>query len=188
MQFSQTVAAQLSGRVVACLPLVFMDFLETPRRWAPGFGTLTTNDGEVWRGTGEMITIDGLEEDIGVTANPMTFTLSGVDPELVTLARNASARVKGRRVVVYIQFFTLKDWQPLDNPYVLKVATMDQMRYIADGPSARTIIVTAEGLWTGRNRPAFGLYTDRDQNARFPGDRGFEQIGDLATKTVRWPG
>lgn len=187
MQFSQTIAAQLAGRVVACLPLVFMDFVETPRRWAPGFGTLTTNDDLEWQGTGELITVDGLAEDIGVTANAMTFTLSGVDAELVTLARNASARVKGRRVVVYIQFFDLADWSPLDLPVVLKVATMDQMRYIADGPGSRAIIVTAEGLWTGRNRPAFGLYTDRDQAARFPGDRGLEQIADLVTKVVRWP-
>lgn len=183
--FSETVAAAMAGRKVLCAPLVFMDFVDAPRRWWPGFGDLVAG-GQTWQGTGAMISMDGLEADYGTAANAMTFTLSGVDAEIVTLARNASDRVKGRRVYVYLQFFD-EDWQTLDSPDVVKVGVMDQMRYIADGPSTRQVIVTAEGLWSGRNRPAYGLYTDRDQNARFAGDRGLEQIADLASKTVRWP-
>ena len=194
MQFSETVDAYLAGRKVACSLLAFMDFVDAPRRWWMGFGTLKTNDDHEWQGLGELITIDGLEEDFGTAANAMTFTLSGVDPEIVTLARNASDRVKGRKVTVYLQFFDItpndagvQPWTPLDQPDAIKVGTMDQMRYIADGPTSRTISVTAEGLWTGRNRPAFGLYTDRDQNARFAGDRGLEQVSNLVSKTIRWP-
>lgn len=185
--FSATIDAQLAGRVVAVLPLVFMDFVDAPRRWTPGFGTLVTNDGNTWQGTGELISIEGLEEDRGTSANPMTFTLSGVDAEIVTLARNASDRVKGRRVYVYLQFFDRDSWTPLDNPFVQKIGTMDQMRYRADGPSSRQVIVTAEGLWTGRNRPPFGLYSDRDQQARFPGDLGMQQVPNLVSKSTRWP-
>lgn len=194
MQFSQTVEAYLQGRTVACAPLVYMAFKDADRRWWPGFGTLVTNDGAQWQGTGSLITIDGLEEDIGTAANPMTFTLSGVDAEIVTLARNASDRVKGRRVFVYLQFFDVtptdagvQPWTPLDLPDVIKTGTMEQMRYVADGPTSRQVIVTAEGLWTGRNRPPFGLYTDRDQQSRFPGDRGLEQVSDLVSKVIRWP-
>jgi hypothetical protein len=194
MEFSATVDAYLAGRSVGVAPLVFMDFVEAPRRWWAGFGTLPTLDGNSWQGTGSLITIDGLQEDVGTVATPMTFTLSGVDAEIVTLARNASSRVKGRRVVVYLQFFDITSdnagvapWAPLDQPDAIKVGVMDQMRVIAEGPSSRSIIVTAEGLWTGRNRPSFGLYTDRDQKARFPGDRGLEQVSDLVNKTIRWP-
>lgn len=194
MQFSATVDAYLEGRSVACSLLVRMEFLNADRRWWMGFGDLITNDGNTWQGVGDLINVDGLDEDRGTAANSMTFTLSGVDAEIVSLARNASDSVKGRRVSVYLQFFDItpndagvEPWTPLDNPDAIKVGTMEQMRYVADGPSLRQVIVTAEGLWTGRNRPPFALYTDRDQNARFAGDRGLEQVGNLVSKTIRWP-
>jgi hypothetical protein len=65
---------------------------------------------------------------------------------------------------------------------------MDQMKYGAQGPAERSVTVTAESLWTNRNRPPFGLYTHADQVARFTGDRGLEQVSALENKTIRWPG
>jgi hypothetical protein len=195
MQFSETVDAYLEGRTIGVGLLVFMDFVDAPRRWWMGTRTLTTNDDLEWGATGDLISVDGLEADYGTAANAMSFTLSGasVDPELVNLARNASDRVKGRKVVVYLQFFDItptdggQAFRPLDMPDAIKVGRMDRMRYIADGPASRRIALTAEGLWTGRNRPPFGLFTDRDQIARHAGDRGLEQVSDLVTKTIRWP-
>lgn len=185
--YSDPVEAQLAGRTLAVLPLVFMDFVDAPRRWWPGFGDLVTSDGNTWQGTGNLISLDGLDEDTGTSATPMTFTLSGVDADTVTLARNASDRVKGRRVTVYLQFFDAATWATIDAPDVFKIATMEQMRVTTEGPSTRRITVTAEGLWAGRNRPPYGLLSDRDQNARFPGDRGLEQMASLVAKTIRWP-
>jgi hypothetical protein len=82
---------------------------------------------------------------------------------VVTLARNASARVKDRRCTVHVQFFDAAS-QPLDNPFAVWSGLMDQMTYSGQGPTQRAISLTAESLWTNRRRPAFGLYTDRDQN------------------------
>lgn len=191
--FPQTVAAKLSGRSVGAALLVFMDFRDTPRRWWPGFGNLEAG-GHTWQGTGEFITVSGLEQTIGTGAPKATFQLSGIDPTLVTLARQASDRVKDRRVTVYIQFFDItptdagvQPWSNLDQPFAVWTGIMDQMTYAANGPSERSITVTAESLWTNRRRPPYGLWTDRDQNARYPGDRGLEQVVSLVTKTIRWP-
>ncbi|HEV2557966.1 MAG TPA: hypothetical protein VGU45_05010 [Microvirga sp.] len=191
--FPQTVAAKLSGRTIGVSLLCFMDFREQPRRWWTGFGTLVTG-GHEWLGTGEVVSIDGLEQPIGTAAPKTTFTLSGVDPDLVRMARLASNRVKDRRVTVYLQFFDVvpddagvQPWTPLDEPYAVWAGIMDQLTYNADGPSSRSITLTAESLWVNRRRPPFGLYTDSDQKARFPGDRGLEQVAALVTKTIRWP-
>jgi hypothetical protein len=190
--FPETIAAKLAGRTVAASLLVHMDFAETPRRFWFGFGPLDAG-GETWLGTGEMIQIDGLESPIGTVAPKTTFTLSGIDSTLVTLARNASDRVKDRRATIYIQFFDVtptdgsQPWSLLDEPYAISTWLMDQMTYTAQGPTQRAIALTAESLWTNRRRPAFGLYTDRDQNKRFSGDRGLEQVVDLVNKTIRWP-
>lgn len=191
--FPQTIAAKLAGREVAASLLCFMDFRLTPRRWWMGFGDLVAG-GHTWQGTGEMITIDGLEQAVGTTAPRTTFTLSGIDATIVNLARNASDRVKDRRCVIYLQFFEIaptdgavQPWAPLDAPYSIWSGIMDQMTYAAEGPSQRTVTLTAESIWTGRRKPAYGRYTDRDQNARFEGDRGLEQLPDLVNKTIRWP-
>lgn len=191
--FPQTIAAKLAGREIGASLLCHMDFRVTARSWWMGFGNLVAG-GETWLGTGEMISIDGLDMPVGTTAPRTTFSLSGVDAAIVNLARNASDRVKDRRCTVYLQFFEIAPsdgqvapWAPLDAPYAIWSGIMDQMTYAAEGPSQRTVTLTAESIWTGRRKPAYGRYTDRDQNARFPGDRGLEQLPDLVQKTIRWP-
>ena len=190
--FPETIAAKLAGREVAASLLCFMDFKDTPRRWWVGFGDLPAG-GHVWQGTGTMIEIDGLEQAIGTAAPRTTFTLSGVDAEVVRLARQSSARVKDRACQVFVQFFEVStggyqmQWTPLDQPYTIWSVIMDQMTFGAEGPSQRRVSLTAESIWTGRRRPAYGFYSDRDQNARFPGDRGLEQVVNLVNKTIRWP-
>lgn len=191
--FPETVGAKLAGRTVAASLLVHMEFAETPRRWWLGFGPLEAG-GHTWLGTGEMIAIDGLEQPIGTVAPKTTFQLSGIDAQLVLLARQASDRVKDRRCTVYIQFFdiapsdaSVQAWSTLDDPFAIWSGRMDQMSYTAQGPAQRGISLTAESLWTNRRKPAYGYWTDRDQNARFPGDRGLEQVVNLVSKTIRWP-
>lgn len=187
--FNSTVEAYVAGRSIAGTILVFMDFVDAPRRWWPGFGSLVSG-GQTWQGTGELISVDGLEQPMGTAAPQTTFMLSGVDSTIVTLARNSSGKVKGRRVVVYVQFFQLdgtQAWVPLDSPAAVWSGKMDQMKYAAQGPSSRSVTVTAESLWVNRSRPPFGLYGNTDQIARFPGDRGLEQVSDLVNKTIRWP-
>lgn len=183
--FNATLAAVAAGRTVRASLLVFFDFLEDPMRVWPGSGPLIAG-GYEWSGLGEIGSIEGLEQAIGTVAPTTTFNLSGVSPEIVTLARQSSDRVKGRAAVVYIQFFDA-EWQPLDQPYAVWTGVLDQMKYMASGPSQRTVTVSAEGLWTNRRRPKYGLYTDRDQKARFPGDRGLELVTTLASKAVFWP-
>jgi hypothetical protein len=183
--FNETIAAVAAARTVRAALLVFFDFEGDPKRVWAGPGIITAG-GYTWDGLGEFGTIDGLEQAIGVVAPQTTFTLSGVSPDIVALARNQSDLVKGRDVTVYIQFFD-ENWQPLDEMYAVWSGILDQMKYSAIGPIQRTVTVTAEGLWTNRRRPVWGLYTDRDQNQRFPGDRGLEQVSDLVNKTIHWP-
>lgn len=188
--FPAAIKAKLGGATVAAQHLVFMDFRETPRRWWGGFGDLDAG-GHRWQGIGDLISIDGMEQPIGTVAPKTTFTLAGIDAEIVRLAREASDRVKDRRVTVFVQFFEIfgagQSWQTLDQPYAIWSGIMDQMTYTAEGPTQRQITLTAESIWTHRRRPAYGLYTDRDQNRRHPGDRGLEQVASLVAKTVRWP-
>ncbi len=184
--FPNTIEAKLSGREVSAALLTYAEFRETPRRWWNGFGTVRLG-GHDWTGIGEWVAIDGLEQPIGTVAPKTTFTLSGVDATIVQMARQASDRVKDRRITVYVNFWDVTDMVPLDQPYAIWSGKMDQMTYTAHGEGLRSVQLTAESVWVNRRRPPYGFFTDRDQNARFPGDRGLEQVVDLVQKTIRWP-
>jgi hypothetical protein len=184
--FSDTIAAALGGSTVRASLLAFLDFAGDPRRVWGGFGVLKTTDSNEWSGLGEFGTVSGLDASIGTSASPMKLTLSGVDPDMVAKAANSAADVKGRTAAIYLQFFD-PHWQPLDMPYALRTGAMDVMTHEATGADTRTITLAVEGRWTARRRPISGLYADRDQEARFPGDLGLVQVATLVNKAIRWP-
>lgn len=184
-----TLAALAAGRTVRAAELVFFDFLAEPMRYWRGAGPLRTPDGIVWEGTGGLGSISGLDLALGTAAPKGTFAIAGTDPRIIAVAGAQSSRVKGREVELYLQFFD-EGWAPLDLPVSLWWGEMDRMTFTAaaDGDTmSYTVSVAAEGAWTGRSRPAFGFWTDTDQQARAPGDRGLEQVPSLPGKTIRYP-
>lgn len=183
--FNDVTAAAAAGQTVRASMLFYFDFTTGARRFWAGFGDLEAG-GETWIGAGQLIEVEGLAAATGTVAAATTFTLSGVDADFVALARNTSDAVKGRRVRVYLQFFT-EGWQPLDEPVVIWSGIMDVMQYTAEGPGLRRITLTAELIWTDRNRPPYGLLTSADQKARYPGDKGLDRTASLAQKTIAWP-
>lgn len=183
--FSETAAAALAGRTVRVSQLVFLDFASQPMRVWLGFGTLVAG-GFAWSGLGELGSISGLESPLGGTAPVTTLALSGVKPELVSAARNASAEVKRRAAVIYLQFFD-EAWQVLDAPYAVMSGVMDQISISAPEVETRRVEVTVEWLFTRRAIPPFGMLSDRDQKALYPGDRGLEQMVAMQNKSTTWP-
>lgn len=190
--FSETVDAKLSGRAIGASLLVDMDIADARKRWWMGFGDLEAGS-QTWQGTGEWITVSGLDQAIGTTASKATFSISAALPGWATLVSQAGERVKGRDATIYIQFFDVTPaggsqmWAKLDSPYAVWAGIMDQLSYTAAGATERTIALTAESLWTGRRKPPFGSLSDLDQKARHPGDRGMEQVAALVFKSIRWP-
>ena len=204
--FSETVAAAAAKRDIGASLLVWMDFKDAPRRWWVGFGTLRAG-GYEWLGLGTLISVEGIEWQGGTAATEATFTLSKVDPEIeaivresegqgvVTLAQRDSDRVADRKVVVYLQFFHTSATRSglaeqvhsnLDRPVAIWAGKMAKPRFSGD-LTTKTIVVPANNLWADRNKPAYGLYTDRSQKGRFPGDRGLEQAARLAHSSLNWP-
>ena len=49
-----------------------------------------------------------------------------------------------------------------------------------------TVTITAESRFAAWERPVIRRYTDADQQARFPGDRGLEFVSQAAQKEIVW--
>ncbi|WP_225205392.1 hypothetical protein [Novosphingobium huizhouense] len=193
--FPDTIAADLAGKVVQCCFLVKFDFTTEPvRLWIGGNGKLTTNDGQVWSGLGQFGAVSGVEQAVNGDAPEMSFTLSGIDAQIMRLAKDEfEAEVKGRLVYVLLQFFGVDDpddpdnQRPLDLPYPITAARCLKPEFQFAENGERSVTVKAESLFSLRSRPRWSMYTDADQQRRFPGDKGFEFVSSLVNKVVTWP-
>ncbi len=185
-----------SGRVGQAA-LVWMDFAGGAKRWWTGFGDLEVA-GHRWQGLGDLIGISSIDTAYDLSAQPLTFTLA-CTPELLALAINAKARVRDRTVMVYSQLFAVEAMasftagggevlrgQPLGSPWVMFSGTMQRMPWTASGPTQRTLTLEAEGLFFRRNAPPRGRWTDADQRARYPGDKGLERLARYVSFETRW--
>lgn len=186
MSFLGSDVAAVAGPVARLALLAWFDFEGDPRWYWTGFGPLVTDDGQSWEGTGEVASISGLTMPLGTAAQQVTFALSGVSARVAALARQQSARVKGRDCAVFIQLFN-EDWSLQGPRRHVWSGSLDVMTYKFNGDATFTVELTAESIWSGRRKPAYGFYTDADQQARFPGDRGCEFVGSLPGKTIYWP-
>lgn len=193
--FPETIRARLGGGVVKAAYLVEFDFTSQPMRLWRGNWPLVTNDGREWLGLGQLGSVSGVTQAVNGTAPQASFTLSGIDAEILQLARaEFAAEVRMRMARVYLQFFGVEDEADpgnercLDNPYALAGFRMLRPTFETNRQTgARSVTITAEQIFALRTRPRHAMYTDRDQQARFAGDRGFEFVGGLTDKVVAWP-
>lgn len=182
---SAALAAVSKGSVKLAL-LAHFDFVDDPRRYWMGFGPLRTLDSANWEGTAGVGEISGLNVPIGTVAQQVSFSLSGVDARVAKLARRQSDLVKGRAVTVYVQIFN-EDWSPLGTPLHVWSGELDVMSWEQGDDGTFVVKVSAESIWAARRKSPFGFYTDADQQARSPGDRGLELMASLPGKTITWP-
>jgi hypothetical protein len=189
--FPQAVRAQLDGHTVKVSLFYEFDFRTVARFVWDGDGPVE-RQGVTWGGLRMMGSLEGWDADINGTAPQAVFTLSGVDAEILTAALkdHRDGEIAGHRVTRYIGF-----WQkdepglvPLDNLLPIGWRTMQRPEFVGDGPSGqRQIRVPAETPFVLRSRAPWGMLTDRDQQARYAGDLGLEQIPMLQDKVERWP-
>ncbi len=192
--FPETIAASLAGSKVQLAFLTHFQFTTQPMRLWKGEGMLKTNDGQRWSGIGKLGSMSGIEQAVNGEAPEMTFTLSGIDADIMRLAKDEfQAEVKGRLVYVLIQFFGVADpddpdnQRPLDNPFPVCCGRCLSPTFTFNDAGERSVALSAESLFSLRSRPAYAMYTDSDQQQRFPGDEGFEFVGALVNSVVTWP-
>lgn len=193
--FPETIAMALGGGKVECANLVHFDFTSAPFRIWNGEGVLRTNDGAEWPGLGGWGGMRGIEQAVNGEAPEASFTLSTTDADVLRLAREEfEVECKGRLVRVLIQFFGVDDpadpgnQRPLDLPFPVWAGRILTPTFTIDADSGeRTVTLSAESLFSLRSRPRHAMYTDRDQQRRFPGDMGFEFVPTLPNKVLTWP-
>ena len=174
-------AALISGMVqlgvfVECL------FDGGPVRIWSGVGPYVLN-GDLFTGAGHFGGIDKIEESSGdVRAVGIAMTLSGIESSYISLV--LQEHFQGRACTVWLAFFDL-NWVLIPDVTVQFKGRMDYP-VIEEGGDTCTITVNAESILIDLERPRVRRYTNEDQVALYPGDRGMEFIAAIQNKDTIW--
>jgi hypothetical protein len=139
--------------------------------------------GVVYRGAYGLGSISAVTDQPGQVQG-LTFTLSGISADRVALALDDAAQWQG--VPITIRTALLNDaYQVVDAP-VEWTGRGDTMQLDEDGETC-TIGASAESSAVDLLRGHPLSYSDADQQALYPGDRGFEYVASQADQRVVWP-
>jgi len=173
---------------------------EVLRMWT-GLGTLVYQ-GSSWFGTGNLLQIDVIEETSEIAAKGATVTLSGIPPEVLSLA--ISEPYQGRQAKIYFGSFSRGILLQENAAYILFedgsrilledrktdlteifAGYMDQMN-IEEAENSSTVQLTIENKLIDLERPRTARFTNAYQKYLYPNDKGLEFVEDLQTKELFW--
>ena len=181
LRLDQLTLVETEKPVVRPILLAELDFVSGAKRMWSGIGNLVWNS-LTWEGTGDLGRVSSIEETMELRAAGMTLQLSGVDPN--DLVEVIAEPIQGRRAKVYIGFRDI-NFQLISNPIVIFDGRMDTLEIVDGGPSA-TITMMVENRLRDLERARVRRYTDADQQARFPGDKGLQYVPALQEIDIPW--
>jgi hypothetical protein len=175
---AQTLAA-LSAANVRMFVLVELAF-DLERVYLCDLAFPVVWNGNTYQPTAGIGTIEQITET-DVDARGIAFTLAGIQPASIGAA--LAEEVQGREAIVRL---AIVDGDTLRVDPCLWKGAMDVMT-VEDNGSEPVIRVTAEHQMIAWQQPSGALFSDAEQQARFPGDRAFEYAAQIAEATIVWP-
>jgi hypothetical protein len=145
-----------------------------------GFSQVIAN-GNTYSGLGNYGGIDIVSEDLANIANPVTLTLSGVDPAYV--ADVMTENVQGRLVTLYVGLFDVNAGTWYANPEIMWEGRMDCPQIDIAQNSATIKVICEHRLM---REPLVSRYTDPDQQIAHPGDRFLDLLWMIPLSTASW--
>ena len=179
--------AALYGGVINCAWFIKAEFRSATAYWWTGYGT-KTHDGHDWLGVGTLGTISGIDESSRPEATGATFTLNGIDSEMVAKALHGDTGLgfteayQGRPITLYLAI--LDDSDAIIQFIQIYAGRMDTMT-IQDGETA-TISLTSESYLIDLFRRSGIRYTDQAQQQLHSGDLGMEFVASIQDKPIKW--
>lgn len=141
-----------------------------------GIGDRTIGS-NTYLGTGQMLTLGGMEEVGDLSAKSMSLTLEGVDSSIVSIALQEPYQRRPARIYMgekssssVVQIFS---------------GQMDQMS-IEDSGETSVINLVIESKLVELERARNWRYTNESHKSRYPDDTFFTYVQDIQDKSVAW--
>jgi len=164
-------------------PLILVDIdFPTPIRFSSAY-TAVTVGGTQYIGGGSLGSISGVSENSSLDPQEMEITLAGIED--ATLSALATQDYMNQDVTIRIAMLD-------DQGQIIGGQTMlyffgfsDEVSF--DFGSRSAITVTARDRLADWNRKRVERNINADQQARYPGDKGFEFVSQVADANIVWP-
>ena len=173
-------AAVAADKIIA-VHFADLDFASGHIRVHSGVGTITWG-GYDWSGLGVYGQVSGLEEKAELSRKTVTYTLSGVPNDMISIVLGED--YQGRSAKIYVGFFNTTTYQLVATPELLDAGLMD-ISDIDEGKTC-TVSITAESRISAWSRPMVRRYTDAEQQQRYAGDLGLEFLSQAVQKEIVW--
>jgi hypothetical protein len=154
---------------------VEFNFTSAPIRLWTGYGdkTIYTN---TYTGSGDLLSISGLEEVADLSAKSITIGLSAISSSIVSLALQEP--YQNRECTVYLG---INDLAPLE----VFSGYMNTMNITDEGETS-SIQLTVDSKLVRLERASNWRYTNENHQSRYPNDTFFSYVTDLQDKQVVW--
>lgn len=173
--------AAVAADVVIPIQFAELDFESGFVRVHSALGTITWG-GYDWLGVGQLGSVEGLEERAELLRKVVTYNLAGVPSDLIAAALDEN--YLGRSAKTYIGFLNTTTYQLVATPELQDAGLMDTTK--SKQGKTCSLAVTAESRMASWSRPVERRYTDTEQQARYPGDKGLEFVSQAAQKEIIW--
>ena len=149
------------------------------RLWT-GYNEITI-DGDIYTGSGTLMSISPAEETSAVEAKGAKIMLSGIPTDMVSIA--LSQNYQNRKCIIY--FGCLSSGAVVADPYPIFTGLMDVMT-IDDGAGTVAIGMTVESRLSDLERARDWRYTSENQKSLYPNDKGLDFVVDLQDMPIAW--
>lgn len=180
----------LSAPAVTAAYAVRLTLADRTLRYLAGYGEITI-DGETFLGVtdpdgGRAVRIGAIDDPRPGTAATVEIGLSNIDDTFARSVRRDAAAMEGRPADLLLLVWDPNRGTPTGMAIpLLRWGRMTAPTIDYPQPGVQEVTLTIEGQFSGRNFAVGGIYSDADQQRRFPGDDIFALLG-LSTN-VRWP-
>ena len=153
---------------------------ETIRLWT-GIDDITV-DGETYLGAGTLLGIGEIEDTMEVKSANCTFTLSGMDETVLSLA--LSEDIQNRKITLLMGY--LSGGSNVSAGEITLFSGRMTNLTVNDDPNGMTVAINAENRLVDLNRPCNLRYTQQSQQIVSDGDTGFKYVMAIQDKQINW--
>lgn len=162
--------------------LVDFDFASAPVRLWSGIGEIEW-DSVTWTGSGDLVTLEAVEETSEINAKGVRFQLSGIPADMLSLA--LQEEYQGRDCLLYLGVLNETTKAIVEDPILMFKGYMDVMSFEDQGETAN-IQMNVENRLIALERANELLYTGEQQKLTWPSDKGFDFVVSLQDIEVVW--
>jgi hypothetical protein len=169
-----------SADLVRPVYFVDLDYDSGPVRTHNGTGTITWG-GNDFLGVGDFGGVSDIEEDSELSISKITLTLSGIDPNNISIA--LSEKYQGRAGKIYKGYLD-ENHQLIADPLLIFSGRMDIQEIELDKQAIiKVSIINRLADW---DKTRERRYNNDDQQAEYSGDKGMEFVARSVEKQIFW--